>query len=103
TCGQCVPCRVGVVRQQEALQRLVQGRPLGSVAGEFKVFCELCPAVGGASISGLGQTPPSAWGTAVPRGGRFSGGALQKPIRCSTRLSLPYLCRRVRFHKWRSP
>ncbi|HMD31372.1 MAG TPA: NAD(P)H-dependent oxidoreductase subunit E, partial [Candidatus Acidoferrales bacterium] len=28
TCGQCVPCRVGVVRQQEALQRLVNAKPL---------------------------------------------------------------------------
>ena len=32
TCGQCVPCRVGVVRQQEALERLMSARPLGSVA-----------------------------------------------------------------------
>ena len=26
TCGQCVPCRVGVVRQQEALERLIKER-----------------------------------------------------------------------------
>ena len=30
SCGQCVPCRVGTVRQQEALARLV-GRPRGGV------------------------------------------------------------------------
>ncbi|MFI5372992.1 MAG: NAD(P)H-dependent oxidoreductase subunit E, partial [Candidatus Eisenbacteria bacterium] len=29
SCGQCVPCRVGTVRQEEALHRLVQGRELG--------------------------------------------------------------------------
>ena len=31
SCGQCVPCRVGTVRQEEALARLVNGRPRGSV------------------------------------------------------------------------
>ena len=30
SCGQCVPCRVGTVRQEEALQRLARRRPLGS-------------------------------------------------------------------------
>ena len=30
SCGQCVPCRVGTVRQEEALHRLVAGRTLGS-------------------------------------------------------------------------
>ena len=29
SCGQCVPCRVGTVRQQEALARLIAGRPRG--------------------------------------------------------------------------
>ena len=31
SCGQCVPCRVGTVRQQEALLRLATGRPRGTV------------------------------------------------------------------------
>src|SRR5205085_11663271 len=31
SCGQCVPCRVGTVRQQEALLRLAADRPRGSV------------------------------------------------------------------------
>ena len=30
SCGQCVPCRVGTVRQEEALHRLVHGREIGS-------------------------------------------------------------------------
>ena len=28
SCGQCVPCRVGTVRQEEALARLARGAPL---------------------------------------------------------------------------
>ena len=40
TCGQCVPCRVGVVRQQETLQRLVNARPLGSAAQEIALFAK---------------------------------------------------------------
>ena len=38
TCGQCVPCRVGVVRQHEALERLIEAKPLGSVTGELKLL-----------------------------------------------------------------
>ena len=33
SCGQCVPCRVGTVRQEEALHRLVAGRTIGSPRG----------------------------------------------------------------------
>ena len=29
SCGQCVPCRVGTVRQEELLARLAAGRPRG--------------------------------------------------------------------------
>ena len=32
SCGQCVPCRVGTVRQQESLARLVSGKTIGGVA-----------------------------------------------------------------------
>ena len=32
SCGQCVPCRVGTVRQEELLARLAAGRPRGSTA-----------------------------------------------------------------------
>jgi ferredoxin len=32
SCGQCVPCRVGTVRQEELLGRLARGAPLGEVA-----------------------------------------------------------------------
>ena len=35
SCGQCVPCRVGTVRQQEALARLASGRTRGGAEAEL--------------------------------------------------------------------
>lgn len=49
SCGQCVPCRVGTVRQEEALQR-----------GEAAVINEIGRAMRDASICGLGQTAGNA-------------------------------------------
>jgi NADH-quinone oxidoreductase subunit F len=72
TCGQCVPCRVGVVRQQEALQRLVDGRPLGSLAQEISMLREIAQAMRDASICGLGQTASSAMESALKRWSIFS-------------------------------
>jgi NADH-quinone oxidoreductase subunit F len=60
SCGQCVPCRIGTVRQEEALARLAAGRPKGSVAGELVLLQELGQAMRDASICGLGQTASSA-------------------------------------------
>ncbi|MGA8875117.1 MAG: NADH-ubiquinone oxidoreductase-F iron-sulfur binding region domain-containing protein, partial [Candidatus Korobacteraceae bacterium] len=71
TCGQCVPCRVGVVRQHEALQRLVGGRPLGSVAQEITMLREISQAMRDASICGLGQTAASALQSAMQRWSLF--------------------------------
>lgn len=72
TCGQCVPCRVGVVRQQEALQRLVSGEPLGSVAQEITMLREISQAMRDASICGLGQTASSALESAMRRWSLFA-------------------------------
>ena len=72
TCGQCVPCRVGVVRQQEALQRLVSAVPLGSVTQEIYLLREIAQAMRDASICGLGQTAGSAVESALKRWGLFS-------------------------------
>jgi NADH-quinone oxidoreductase subunit F len=72
TCGQCVPCRVGVVRQQEALQRLVKGKPLGSTAQEVAMLREMAQAMRDASICGLGQTAASALESAMQRWSLFS-------------------------------
>jgi NADH-quinone oxidoreductase subunit F len=71
TCGQCVPCRVGVVRQQEALQRLVENHPLGSKADEITMLKELGQAMRDASICGLGQTASSALESAMARWNLF--------------------------------
>lgn len=72
TCGQCVPCRVGVVRQQETLERLVKQRPLGSAAEEVKMLREMGQAMRDASICGLGQTASSAIESALNRWSLFS-------------------------------
>jgi NADH-quinone oxidoreductase subunit F len=67
TCGQCVPCRVGVIRQQETLQRLVNEKPLGSPAQEIALIREMGQAMRDASICGLGQTASSALESALQR------------------------------------
>ena len=72
TCGQCVPCRVGAVRQEEALARLIQGKPLGSVAGEINTLREMGQAMRDASICGLGQTASSALESVLHRWSLFS-------------------------------
>ena len=60
SCGQCVPCRVGTVRQEELLARLASGRPRGSVGDELGLLREIGQAMRDASICGLGQTASSA-------------------------------------------
>jgi NADH-quinone oxidoreductase subunit F len=72
TCGQCVPCRVGVVRQQEALQRLVENHPLGSKVDEVTMLKEMGQAMRDASICGLGQTASSALESALARWNLFA-------------------------------
>src|SRR5207302_6396593 len=57
SCGQCVPCRVGTVRQEEALHRLAEGKPNGN---ELEVLADLSAVMRDASICGLGQTAASA-------------------------------------------
>jgi NADH-quinone oxidoreductase subunit F len=67
SCGQCVPCRVGTVRQHELLARLRSGRELGSRAQELALLGELAQAMRDASICGLGQTASSAIESALAR------------------------------------
>jgi NADH-quinone oxidoreductase subunit F len=75
SCGQCVPCRVGTVRQEEALARLVSGRTRGTVQDELALIAEIGEAMRDSSICGLGQTASSAIESAIERVGVFSGGA----------------------------
>jgi len=65
SCGQCVPCRVGTVRQEEALARMVRGAPRGP---ELVVLGDLARVMQDASICGLGQTAPAALQSALDRG-----------------------------------
>ena len=58
SCGQCVPCRVGTVRQEELLRRRDQGSGIGD-RGTI-LLNELGQAMRDASICGLGQTAASA-------------------------------------------
>jgi NADH-quinone oxidoreductase subunit F len=67
SCGQCVPCRIGTVRQEESLQRLRHGRPIGSVEAEVGLLKEVGQVMRDASICGLGQTASSAVESALRR------------------------------------
>jgi NADH-quinone oxidoreductase subunit F len=65
SCGQCVPCRVGTVRQEELLARLASGRANGTREDELALLAEIGRAMRDASICGLGQTASSAIESAV--------------------------------------
>ncbi len=65
SCGQCVPCRVGTVRQEELLARLAAGRANGTREDELALLAEIGRAMRDASICGLGQTASSAIESAV--------------------------------------
>ncbi|MEO5885994.1 MAG: NAD(P)H-dependent oxidoreductase subunit E [Candidatus Limnocylindrales bacterium] len=90
SCGQCVPCRVGTVRQEELLARLAAGSAAGSLAGsvagtsagsstasptsrsrdeELAMLKEIGQAMRDASICGLGQTASSAIESALRQPG----------------------------------
>ncbi len=73
SCGQCVPCRVGTVRQEEALHRLASKRPLGSAAAEAALIDEVAQAMRDASICGLGQTAAGAIQSALRKLHLFDG------------------------------
>jgi NADH-quinone oxidoreductase subunit F len=69
SCGQCVPCRVGTVRQQETLTRLTLGtRPDRSRADELALLADLGQVMKDASICGLGQTAHNAIDSAIKLG-----------------------------------
>lgn len=72
SCGQCVPCRVGTVRQEELLHRLSAGRTLGTVEDELALFEELSDVMRDASICGLGQTAMVAARSAIGDLGVFT-------------------------------
>jgi NADH-quinone oxidoreductase subunit F len=67
SCGQCVPCRVGTVRQEEALHRIAQARTRGGLATEVALLEDVGVAMRDASICGLGQTAYAAVESAIKR------------------------------------
>ena len=86
SCGQCVPCRLGTVRQEELLGRLASGRPLGSAERELALLDDIAAVARDASICGLGQTAVSAAASAVRLGliggnGAGAAGAGKEPGR----------------------
>jgi NADH-quinone oxidoreductase subunit F len=60
------------VRQEEALQRLMANRPLGSKSDEIVTLREMAQAMRDASICGLGQTAASALESALQRWNLFA-------------------------------
>jgi NADH-quinone oxidoreductase subunit F len=69
SCGQCVPCRVGTMRQKEALERLAHG---GARGDELERLGELAQVMRDASICGLGQTAATAVMSAIENLGVFA-------------------------------
>jgi NADH-quinone oxidoreductase subunit F len=65
SCGQCVPCRVGAVRQEEALVRLTNG---GDRGAEIALIDDIARVMRDASICGLGQTASGAIQSAIGLG-----------------------------------
>ena len=69
SCGQCVPCRVGSVRQEELLARLAAGSRTRPREDELALLGEIGQAMRDASICGLGQTASSAIESALRQPG----------------------------------
>ena len=65
SCGQCVPCRVGTVRQEELLIRITDKQTLDA---DISLFDDLASVMSDASICGLGHTAASAVRSALNLG-----------------------------------
>jgi NADH-quinone oxidoreductase subunit F len=73
SCGQCVPCRVGTVRQEEALLRITSnGHVPGSNDTDMGLLRDVGQVMRDASICGLGQTAWNAIESAIDRLDSFS-------------------------------
>ncbi|WP_406090209.1 NAD(P)H-dependent oxidoreductase subunit E [Streptomyces sp. NBC_01013] len=70
SCGQCVPCRVGTVRQEEALHR-IKDRTGAAAAADIALMREVGQTMRDASICGLGQTAWNAVESAIDRLGVY--------------------------------
>ncbi|MDT0482807.1 NADH-ubiquinone oxidoreductase-F iron-sulfur binding region domain-containing protein [Streptomyces doebereineriae] len=70
SCGRCVPCRVGTVRQEEALRRIVE-RAGAAAADDIALLRDVGRAMRDASMCGLGQNAWNAVESAVDRLGVY--------------------------------
>ncbi|HLR85754.1 MAG TPA: NAD(P)H-dependent oxidoreductase subunit E [Nocardioidaceae bacterium] len=72
SCGQCVPCRVGTVRQEEALVRISRnGHDHDDHDNDLRVLRDVGQVMKDASICGLGQTAWNAVESAIDRLGTY--------------------------------
>jgi len=68
SCGQCVPCRVGTVRQEEALLRITRDRQDAAAKGrDVGLLRDVGLVMKDASICGLGQAAWNAVESAIDR------------------------------------
>jgi NADH-quinone oxidoreductase subunit F len=63
SCGQCVPCRVGTMRQEESLLRMASGS-----AEEADVLADLALVMADSSICGFGHAASWAVQSALQQG-----------------------------------
>ena len=71
SCGLCVPCRVGTVRQEEVLRRIVE-RSGAAAADDVALLREVGRTLRDASLCGLGQTAWNAVESAIDRLGVYA-------------------------------
>ncbi len=68
SCGQCVPCRVGTVRQEEALRRIIRnGHDAAAKGRDVGLLRDVGLVMKDASICGLGQAAWNAVESAIDR------------------------------------
>jgi NADH-quinone oxidoreductase subunit F len=70
SCGRCVPCRIGTVRQEEALRRIA-GRSGVAAADDIALLRDVGRAMRDASACGVGRTAWDAVESAVDRLGAY--------------------------------
>ena len=68
SCGQCVPCRVGAVRQHEMMVDLRSKNGVGLAPDKRQLHADMNSAMADASICGLGHTAGSAVASALALG-----------------------------------
>ncbi|MBN8969823.1 MAG: NAD(P)H-dependent oxidoreductase subunit E [Rhizobiales bacterium] len=74
SCGQCVPCRVGTVRQEEALLRIMHnGHDAKAKDNDIHILRDVGLVMKDSSICGLGQAAWNAVESAIDRLGVLEG------------------------------